>query len=51
MSEVVGTAVKEACPEIKGIVPAYQASDELIAIALNILRKGRNHDEYKTDQH
>jgi Fe-S cluster biogenesis protein NfuA len=42
LSEIVETAVKEECPEIKGVVPVFQVSDELIDSALKILRKDRN---------
>lgn len=40
VSEIVETALKEACPEIKGVIPVHQVSDELINTALAMLRKG-----------
>jgi Fe-S cluster biogenesis protein NfuA len=39
LSEVVETALKEVCPEIKGVIPVYQVSDDLLKQALKILRK------------
>lgn len=39
LTEVVEANLKEICPEIKGVVPVGQVSDELIAQALKILRK------------
>ena len=39
LSEVVESALKEVCPEIKGVVPVHQVSDHLINEALTILRK------------
>jgi len=45
ISEVVETALKEACPEIKGVIPVCQVSSELINSALKILRKDRNRDK------
>lgn len=41
MSEIVEADLKEACPEIKGVIPVHQVSDELIQEALAILRKDR----------
>lgn len=46
LSEVVETALKEACPEIKGVVLVAQVSDELINEALEILREHK----YKGDK-
>lgn len=40
LSEVVEAALKETCPEIKGVIPVFQVSDDLIDAALKILRKG-----------
>ncbi|HMM22557.1 MAG TPA: NifU family protein [Selenomonadales bacterium] len=40
LSEVVEAALKEACPEIKGVIPVFQVSDDLIQAALKLLRKG-----------
>lgn len=42
LSEVVEARLKESCPEIKGVLPIFQVSDELISQALKILRKGGN---------
>lgn len=42
ISDVVETALREACPEIKGVIPVMQVDQELIDLALKILRKGRN---------
>ena len=39
LSETVETALKEACPAIKGVVLAAQVSDALINEALAILRE------------
>ena len=45
LSEVVETALREACPEIKGVVPVAQVDQELIDMALKILRRDRTgHD-------
>ena len=45
ISEIVETALKEACPEIKGVAAVTQVSQELIDEALTILRRGkRDHD-------
>ena len=45
LSEVVETALREACPEIKGVVPVAQVDPELIDMALKILRRDRTgHD-------
>lgn len=41
ISEVVETALKEVCPEIKGVVAVTQVSQELIDEALSILRRGK----------
>jgi Fe-S cluster biogenesis protein NfuA len=45
ITEVVEAALKEECPEIKGVIPVYQISDELINMALAMLRKGKNKNE------
>ncbi|MDR3564921.1 MAG: NifU family protein [Negativicutes bacterium] len=45
LSDVVETAFKEACPEIKGVIPVFQVSDELINMALGILRKDKSQRE------
>jgi Fe-S cluster biogenesis protein NfuA len=39
VSEIVEAALREACPEIKGVIPVHQVSDELINMALAVLRK------------
>ena len=41
LSDVVESALKEVCPDIKAVVPVYQVSDDLINQALTILRKNR----------
>ncbi len=41
LSELVETALKEVCPEIKGVVAVTQVSQSLIDEALSILRKGQ----------
>ncbi|MBP2652737.1 MAG: nfuA [Firmicutes bacterium] len=41
LSEIVEASLKEVCPEIKGVVPVHQVSDELIDSALAILRRDR----------
>lgn len=41
MSELVEESIREVCPEIKGVIPIHQVSDELIDQALKILRKDR----------
>lgn len=41
LSELVETAIKEACPEVKEIVLLQQVSEQLIEQALKILRKER----------
>lgn len=45
ITELVETALKEACPEIKGVIAVHQVSDELINMALAMLRKGRTNNE------
>jgi len=44
LSELVETALKEVCPEIKGVVAVTQVSQSLIDEALSILRKERRGD-------
>lgn len=41
LSELVETAIKEVCPEVKGVVLVQQVSESLINEALKILRKDR----------
>lgn len=45
LSELVETTLKEVCPEIKGVIPVTQVNQELIDMALKILRRGKNSDE------
>ena len=40
LNELVETALKEACPEVKGVVAVTQVNRQLIDEALAILRKG-----------
>lgn len=42
LTEFVETIIKTECPEIKGVVPEYGVSDELVAEALKLLRKDRS---------
>ncbi|HEY3426536.1 MAG TPA: NifU family protein [Negativicutes bacterium] len=42
MSAVVETALKEVCPDIKGVIAVHQVSNDLINQALKILRKDRS---------
>lgn len=41
LSEVVTVALKEVCPEIKGVIPVVGVSDELLAQARTLLRKDK----------
>lgn len=41
MSEVVEGKLREVYPNLKGVIPVYQVSDDLIDQALKILRKGK----------
>jgi Fe-S cluster biogenesis protein NfuA len=41
LAGVVAAALKEAAPEVKEIVPVYEADEDLIRQALAILRRGR----------
>ena len=41
MTEIVETALREVCPQIKGVIAVHQVSDDLINQALKILRKDR----------
>ncbi|MDT8902477.1 NifU family protein [Anaeroselena agilis] len=41
LADVVAAALKEAAPEVREIVPVFQADEELIRQALAILRKGK----------
>ena len=40
LNELVETALKEACPEVNGVVAVTQVNRQLIDEALAILRKG-----------
>lgn len=40
IKDVVETAIIAECPEIKGVVPVFEVSDDLIQQALRMLRKG-----------
>ena len=40
LNELVETALKEACPEVKGVVAVTQVNRQFIDEALTILRKG-----------
>lgn len=42
LSEVVEANLREICPEIQGVIPVHQVSDDLINQALKILRKNKN---------
>lgn len=42
LAEVVEGNLRDACPEIKGVIPVSQVSDDLIDQALRILRKNKN---------
>ena len=42
LSEVVEARLKEACPDIRGVIPVHQVSDDLISQALAILRRSRD---------
>jgi len=41
LAEVVETELRQACPEINGVAAVYQASDDLIRQALQLLRKDK----------
>lgn len=45
LSELVETALKEVCPDIKGVIPVTQVNQELIDMALKILRRDRSGDD------
>ncbi len=42
LSEIVETALKEGCPDIKGVVPVFAASEELLAQARRLLNRDRS---------
>ena len=48
LSELVETSLKDACPEVKGVVAVTQVNKQLIDEALAILRKG---SQYNAGQH
>ncbi|EGO62776.1 NifU family protein [Acetonema longum] len=41
LSEVVDAEIRAVCPEIRGVIPVYQVSDDLINQALHILRRDK----------
>lgn len=41
LSNLVEAELKAVCPELKGVIPVYQVSDDLIEQALKILHKDR----------
>jgi len=41
ITDFVETIIKEACPEIKGVIPEYGVSESLVAEALKLLRNSR----------
>jgi len=41
LSDVVETELMAACPEIKGVIPVFGVSDDLIQQALKILHKDK----------
>ncbi len=41
LKEIVETALVAECPEVKGVIPVFEVSDDLIQQALTILRKGK----------
>ena len=44
LHEVIESVLKEACSEVKGVMPVFQVNEELIQAALNLLRKGKPYD-------
>lgn len=42
LSEVVEVALKEVCPEVRGVQPIFEVSDDLIQQALRILRQDKS---------
>ncbi len=45
ISEVVETALRESCPDVKGVVLVTQVNQDLIDMALKILRKDKGGNE------
>ncbi|VBB06699.1 Hypothetical protein LUCI_1935 [Lucifera butyrica] len=45
LSELVARELKEVYPELKGVVPLQPVSDDLIEVALAILRQGKSRNE------
>ena len=41
LEEIVEVRLKEACPEICGVIPVFEVNADLVAQALKILRKDR----------
>ncbi len=44
LSEFIETVLLEECPEIKGVIPVFGVSDDLVAEALKILRSERRRE-------
>lgn len=42
LAEVVETALREAAPEVKGVIPVHSVDEYLIRQTLAIIRKGQN---------
>lgn len=42
LSEVVEAQIKEIYPQIKGVIPVHQVSEDLIQQALKLLRKDKS---------
>ncbi len=40
LSEIVEAAIVAECPEVKGVIPVFEVSEDLIQQALRIIRKG-----------
>jgi Fe-S cluster biogenesis protein NfuA len=40
LKDLVETAIIAECPEVKGVIPVFEVSDDLIQQALRMLRKG-----------
>ena len=40
LAEIVETAIRVECPEIKGVIPVFEVSDDLIQQALRMIRSG-----------
>jgi Fe-S cluster biogenesis protein NfuA len=42
LTDIVEAELRSACPEVGGVTPVYQVSDDLLKQALKILHKDRN---------